>query len=66
MTKQRGKKPKFEIGTRVKGNDRCPSTYRGRLGTVVRRGPGRAQYGVFFEDVEGLITLYSWWLESVE
>ena len=66
MTKQRGKKPKFEIGTRVKGNDRSPSTYRGRLGTVVGRGPGRAQYRVFFEGVEGLTTLYSWWLESVQ
>lgn len=60
-----GRKPKFDIGDRVRVNDQAPSDYRGRTGTIAERG-GRAEYRVTFADggkADG--RLHSWWLDSL-
>ena len=60
-------RPKFEVGDRVRGNAKAPGDYAERQGTVVERGPGRAEYGVRFDD--GRTTepehLNSWWLDRL-
>jgi hypothetical protein len=59
-----GRRPKFESGDRVRANDHAPIDYRGRVGRVESRGPGRAEYRVTFasEPREGY--LMSWWLDG--
>lgn len=62
--KRAGRPPKFQVGDRVRANDRAPGDYRGRVGRVVEAGPGRAEYGVLFgTDARGLGYLASWWLD---
>jgi hypothetical protein len=59
-----GRKPKFEIGDRVRITDAAPSDYRGGVGTIGGRGPGRAEYHVV--NIAGAAQregyLMSWWL----
>jgi hypothetical protein len=58
-----GRKPKFNPGDRAMANDQAQLAYRGRVGTIVAAGPGRAQFRVRFGDRDGL--LMSWWLDPV-
>lgn len=60
-----GRKPKFEVGDRVRANDKAPRDYGDRPGTVSEIGPGRSEYGVSFTDGEAPRSGYlmSWWLD---
>lgn len=59
-----GRKPKFTVGDRVIGKESAPASFRGKVGTVIERGPGKAEYGVKFDDGP---TEYveSSWMESL-
>ncbi len=56
---------KFNIGDRVKANEKAPGDYKGAEGTVVELGPGRAEYGVAIESDKRAAVhhLNSWWLD---
>lgn len=54
---------KFDVGDRVTANNKAPSDYRGRSGTIAIRGPGKAEYGVMFDGGTDVEYLNSWWLE---
>lgn len=59
-------KHKFGVGDLVKANDKAPGDYRGRIGRVVSRGPGRCEYGVQFDvDARGVGFLDSWCLDRL-
>ena len=63
MPKVKGKY-KFGVGEPVKANDKAPGDYRGRVGVVVLRGPGKCEYGVQFDgDARGVGFLGSWCLD---
>ena len=64
MTNGRGK---FELGDRVRANDKAPGDYRERVGHVSELGPGQSEYRVEFDDGEQPTTGYlqSAWLERV-
>jgi hypothetical protein len=62
-----GRKPKFVIGDHAKANDKAPSDYRGRIGTIMEIGPGKSEFRVEYTDggqPHGY--LMSWWLDRVE
>ena len=62
------RKPKFEIGARVKANENAPCDYKGREGTVFDRVPGKSEYGVRFESQPNQADtgyLDSPWLDAV-
>lgn len=54
---------KFEVGGRVWGKEEGPASFRGRVGIIVERGPGRGEYGVRFDDGRTEYVM-SWWLEA--
>jgi hypothetical protein len=58
---------KFKVGDRVRANPKAPGDYVGREGVVAEQGPGRAEYGVRFDDgpTPDPEYLYSWWLDRV-
>lgn len=61
------RKPKFDIGARVKANDKAPGDYEGRSGTVFARTPRKSEYGVVFDGEPGKADtgyLDSAWLEK--
>jgi hypothetical protein len=57
-----GRKPKFNVGDRVIGREEAPASYRELKGTIVERGPGRAEYGVRFDE-DTLHYVMSWWID---
>ena len=57
------KRWKFELGARVKANEKAPGDYVGRVGTVVERGRGQSEYGIRFDDGKGTEYLSSTWLD---
>ncbi len=64
-----GRRTKFQIGERVRANDKAPLDYEGRRGTITEIGPGRTEYGVRFEpDPPKADTGYlmSWWLDPIK
>ena len=66
MPKVNGKY-KFGVGEPVKANDKAPGDYRGRVGVVVLRGPGKCEYGVQFDgDARGVGFLGSWCLDRLQ
>jgi len=58
---------KFQVGDRVRANAKAPGDYEGREGVVVEPGPGKAEYGVRFDDgrVPRPEYLNSWWLDRL-
>jgi hypothetical protein len=61
-----GRPAKFQEGDRVRANDQAPGDYRGRVGTIQSRGPGRAEYLVHFAPLKNCPLeghLNSWWLD---
>jgi hypothetical protein len=62
--RESNRKYKFEVGDRVKANDKAPGDYEGQIGLVVLRGPGKCEYGVQFDgDMRGVGFLDSWCLD---
>jgi hypothetical protein len=62
-----GRKPKFRIGDRVRGNEHAPNEYRDRVGVIVEVGPGKSEYGVAYADKppdQPHGYLMSWWLDA--
>ena len=55
-----GRKPKFNLGDRVIGKESGPNSFRGRVGIVVERGPGKSEYGVKFDDGSTQYVMSSW------
>ena len=45
-----GRKLKFNLAERVVGRESARASFRRRTGTVIERGPGKAEYGVKFDD----------------
>ncbi|HEV2380942.1 MAG TPA: hypothetical protein VG206_14270 [Terriglobia bacterium] len=58
------RKPKFEVGARVKANGKAPGDYKGLDGTVAERGPGKSEYGVRFDGMTPVVYLDSPWLDA--
>lgn len=59
-------KYKFGVGEPAKANHKAPGDYRGRVGVVVLRGPGKCEYGVQFDgDPRGVGFLDSRWLDRL-
>ncbi len=54
---------KFEAGTRVRVSEKAPIGHRGRKGVIAHKVPGR-WYAVYFEGVEGIPLMNSWWLDA--
>jgi hypothetical protein len=66
MLRTKGKY-KFDVGELVKANDKAPGDYRGGVGVVVLRGPGKCEYKVQFKgDARGLGVLDSWRLDRLQ
>ena len=62
-----GRKGKFAIGDRVRGNNQCPLSYRDRVGTIDKIGPSRSEYGVAYTDgLQEHGYLMSWWIDLVK
>lgn len=61
-----GRRPKFAIGDRARANDKAPSDYRGRVGTIDEVGPGKSEFGLKYADGETPDRghLRSWWLDN--
>lgn len=58
---------KFDVGELVRANDKAPGDYRGGVGEVVSRGPGKCEYSVQFKgDARGLGVLDSWCLDRLQ
>ena len=55
---------KFNPGDIVVANEKAPGDYRGRQATIVKRGPGTAEYTVSFDGQ--IVYLNSWWLDRLE
>jgi hypothetical protein len=68
--KRGGRPVKFQMADRVRVNDKAPTDYRDRIGTIFKIGPGRSEYGVEFgDDGTGNPSsgyLMSWWLDRAE
>lgn len=60
------RRPKFEVGARVRANEKAPGDYKGREGVVAERGPHEAEYGIRFEGKELIEYLNSSWLDRAE
>ena len=58
-----GRKRKFAVGDRVRGQDDAPASFRHRVGTVIEIGPGASEYGVTFDDNLHTEYVQSNWLE---
>ena len=58
------RKLKFQQGAVVKANEQAPGDYRGREGVVVKRGPGKSEYGVRFNGTPDFGYLQSNWLDA--
>lgn len=58
------KRWKFEVGDRVRANEKAPGDYVGLEGVVVERGPGKSECGVRFDNGKPG-HLNSWWLDSI-
>ena len=56
---------KFAIGDRFIANDKAPIDYKGKFGTIVERGPGKAEYGVIIDNEEEKSYLNSPWIDRV-
>jgi len=54
---------KFNRGDKVIVKEKAPGDYRGRQGTIIGHGPGRAEYTVNFHSQ--VTYLNSWWLDPV-
>ena len=66
QTKRIGRR-KFANGDRVRGKETAPADFRGRTGTIVEYGPGKAEYTVRLDDDPSTVTyLQSYWLELLE
>ena len=62
--KKGGRKPKFELGDRARGNDQAPNEYRNRVGTIAEIGPSKSEYRVDYTDGgQPYRYLMSWWLD---
>lgn len=61
----RGRKAKFLVGDRVVGKESAPASFRGRIGTVVERGPGKSEYGIKFDDTGQVEHVESSWLDRL-
>ena len=48
----------FQVGDRVRVNDKAPADYIDRVGTVTELGPGDLEYRVEFEDGQMPTTAY--------
>jgi hypothetical protein len=60
-----GRPMKFKVGDQVNVNDKAPSDYAGRTGTIGGVGPGRSEYRVEFTDGgHAYGYLMSWWLDQ--
>jgi len=55
-----GRKPKFNLGDRVIGKESGPASFRGKVGIVFEHGPGKAEYGVRFDDGSTQHVMSSW------
>lgn len=65
--KRGGRKPKFQVGDRVRANDHAPSDYYRRVGVVTAVGPGKSEYRVEYDDGgQPYGYLMSWWLDRSE
>ena len=53
---------KLAVGDRCIANEKAPSDYRLRRGTITELGAGGSMYGVRFDGADGVEYLYSWWL----
>lgn len=53
-----GRKPKFQLGDRVRANDQAPGDYRERRGLITELGPGMSEYRVEFDDGQQPTTGY--------
>lgn len=58
-----GRPPKFEVGDRAIGREKAPASFRGRAGKITEIGPGRAEYGVRFDDTKVVEYVMSWWID---
>lgn len=58
-----GRPAKFVVGAMTLANQRAPADLRGRVGTIVKIGPGRNEYRVRFKGEKATGTLKSWWLD---
>ncbi len=61
-------KVKFQVGDRVRANEKAPGDYEGRDGVVTDRAP-ESQYRVEFAPLAGNASfgyLYSWQLDRVQ
>jgi len=45
--------------------EKAPGDYEASGGTVVKRGPGKVEYGVRFDGQEETVYLDSWWLDKL-
>ena len=56
---------KFNLGDRIIANEKAPGDYEDFCGSIVERGPGKAEYGVRFDRKEETVYLNSWSLEKL-
>ena len=55
---------KFIVEQRVRANDKAPGDYKGLVGAVVEKTPGKSEYGVQFEGQPEPAFLNSSWLDA--
>ncbi len=53
------------MGDRVIANEKAPGDYEDFYGSIVERGPGKAEYGVRFDRKEEPEYLNSQWLDKL-
>jgi hypothetical protein len=62
--KMGGRKPKFQVGDRARGNEHAPNEYRDRVGTITGVGPSKSEYRIDYDDDgQPYGYLMSWWLD---
>ena len=62
------RRTKFQVGERSHVNDKAPNDNQDRIGTITEIGPGKAEYGLVFDDGQWPPTghLGSWCLDFIE